>query len=69
MATDMDFQDIQDLEAARFAEAAAADSDEEVFEEGAGPKEAKTAHHIRANSSIMHLKKLLGESQYAQYAS
>ncbi|KAI0890091.1 pyruvate carboxylase [Annulohypoxylon maeteangense] len=61
MSTDMDFQDIQDLEAARKAAGAAATSsdNEDVFEEGVAPKEAKTAHHIRANSSIMHLKKLL----------
>ncbi|KAI2640386.1 pyruvate carboxylase [Hypomontagnella submonticulosa] len=59
MATTMDFQDIKDLEAAR--KAAATQNDEDVFDadEDTGPKEAKTAHHIRANSSIMHLKKLL----------
>ncbi|KAK8055786.1 pyruvate carboxylase [Apiospora rasikravindrae] len=33
--------------------------DEDVFEEGMAPKEAQTVHHIRANSSIMQLKKLL----------
>ncbi|KAI1466712.1 pyruvate carboxylase [Daldinia caldariorum] len=56
----MDFQDIQDLEAARKA-AIINDDNEDVFEEGTAPppKGAKTAHHIRANSSIMHLKKLL----------
>ncbi len=32
---------------------------EEVFEEGP-PKEAQTLHRIRANSSIMQLKKILG---------
>jgi pyruvate carboxylase len=34
----------------------------EVFEEG-GPdaKQVQTVHRIRANSSIMQLKKLLGE--------
>jgi pyruvate carboxylase len=37
----------------------AAAVDEDVFEEGMAPKEAQTVHHIRANSSIMHLKKLL----------
>lgn len=64
MATTMDFQDIKDLEAAR--KAAATQNDEDVFDadEDTGPKEAKTAHHIRANSSIMHLKKLLGELRY-----
>ncbi|KAI1661286.1 pyruvate carboxylase [Daldinia decipiens] len=54
----MDFQDIQDLEAAR--KAAISAENEDVFEEDAAPpKGGKTAHHIRANSSIMHLKKLL----------
>lgn len=57
----MDFQDIEDMEAARKA---AVSVDEDVFEEGTAPKEAKTAHHIRANSSIMHLKKLLGKSYF-----
>ncbi|KAI0013526.1 pyruvate carboxylase [Xylariaceae sp. FL0662B] len=52
----MDTQDIQELEA---VQARAESDNEDVFEEGAAPKEAKTAHHIRANSSIMHLKKLL----------
>ncbi|KAK8027654.1 pyruvate carboxylase [Apiospora marii] len=33
--------------------------DDDVFEEGMAPKEAQTVHHIRANSSIMQLKKLL----------
>ncbi|KAI0176158.1 pyruvate carboxylase [Hypoxylon sp. FL1284] len=52
----MDFQDIEDMEAAR----AAASDNEDPFEEGATPpKGGKTAHHIRANSSIMNLKKLL----------
>ncbi|KAI0540710.1 pyruvate carboxylase [Xylaria digitata] len=44
------------------AEAQAAtngDMEEVVFEEEVGPKPAKTAHHIRANSSIMHLNKIL----------
>lgn len=27
------------------------------------PKEAHTVHRIRANSTIMHLKKLLGEKE------
>lgn len=30
------------------------------------PKEAQTIHHIRANSSIMQLKKILGESQLSE---
>jgi pyruvate carboxylase len=56
-----------DLEQLRAANAALNDSNnsnEEVFEvveEEAGPRVAKTAHHIRANSSIMHLNKILGE--------
>jgi pyruvate carboxylase len=35
----------------------------DVFEEEDidEPKEANTVHHIRANSSIMHVKKILGE--------
>ncbi|KAG4219665.1 hypothetical protein PC116_g31856 [Phytophthora cactorum] len=55
----MDFQDIQDLEAARKA-AINGDNEDVIEEDAAPPKGAKTAHHIRANSSIMHLKKLLG---------
>ena len=39
-----------------------ADKYEEVFEEGEAPKEAQSMHRIRANSSIMQLKKILGES-------
>ncbi|KAK6954537.1 hypothetical protein Daesc_004504 [Daldinia eschscholtzii] len=54
----MDFQDIQDLEAARKA-AINGDNEDVIEEDAAPPKGAKTAHHIRANSSIMHLKKLL----------
>lgn len=46
--------DLKDLQAG-----SAAAVDEDVFEEGMAPKEAQTVHHIRANSSIMHLKKLL----------
>ena len=40
------------------------DSDKpaEVFEEGDAPKEAQTIHRIRANSTIMQLNKILGES-------
>lgn len=35
---------------------------EEVFEEGEAPKQAQTIHRIRANSTIMQLSKILGES-------
>jgi hypothetical protein len=38
-----------------------ADKYEEVFEEEEAPKEAQSMHRIRANSSIMQLKKILGE--------
>ncbi len=34
---------------------------EEVFEDEEAPKEAQSMHRIRANSSIMQLKKILGE--------
>lgn len=37
---------------------------EEVFEEGDAPKDQKTIHRIRANSTIMQLSKILGESIY-----
>ncbi|KAK6865497.1 pyruvate carboxylase [Apiospora arundinis] len=47
--------DLKDLKAVG-TEAAV---DEDVFEEGMAPKEAQTVHHIRANSSIMQLKKIL----------
>ena len=33
----------------------------EVFEEGMESRQAQTVHRIRANSSIMQLKKILGE--------
>lgn len=33
----------------------------EVFEEGSDIKHPHTVHRIRANSSIMQLKKILGE--------
>jgi pyruvate carboxylase len=33
----------------------------EVFEEGLDTKHPQTVHRIRANSSIMQLKKILGE--------
>jgi len=32
----------------------------EVFEEGQDARQAQTVHRIRANSSIMQLKKILG---------
>lgn len=35
---------------------------EEVFEEGEAPKQAQSIHRIRANSTIMQLSKILGES-------
>lgn len=35
---------------------------EEVFDEGAAPKEQRTVQRMRANSSIMHVNKILGES-------
>ena len=34
---------------------------EEVFEDADVPKETQTIHHIRANSTIMQLNKILGE--------
>jgi hypothetical protein len=36
------------------------DTFEEVFEDEEAPKEAQSMHRIRANSSIMQLKKILG---------
>jgi pyruvate carboxylase len=33
---------------------------EEVFEDGDVPKEARTVHRIRANSTIMQMNKILG---------
>jgi hypothetical protein len=33
----------------------------EVFEDAPDSRQAQTIHHIRANSSIMQLKKILGE--------
>jgi pyruvate carboxylase len=35
---------------------------EDVFEEGEAPKQAQSIHRIRANSTIMQLSKILGES-------
>jgi pyruvate carboxylase len=42
----------------------------DVFEEDDidEPKEANSVHHIRANSSIMHVKKILGECWRAPYS-
>lgn len=40
--------------------------DEEDVDE---PKEAQTIHHIRANSSIMNFKKILGESLRLRHLS
>lgn len=34
---------------------------EDVFEEGDMPKPTQTVHHIRANSTIMQLNKILGQ--------
>lgn len=53
---------MEDIEALRAAKAAAVMIDEDVFEEEPGPKPGRTTHHIRANSTIMHLNKILGES-------
>jgi pyruvate carboxylase len=36
----------------------------EVFEEGMDLGQAQTIHRIRANSTIMQLKKILGESHF-----
>jgi len=52
-----DIEEIKQLAAAR--EAAGQPIDEDAFEDGVAPKDMKTAHHIRANSSIMHLNKIL----------
>ena len=38
------------------------DKYEEVFEDEEAPKEPQSMQRIRANSSIMQLKKILGES-------
>lgn len=49
------------MAAADMAGAAQNDSYNEVFEEAADERQEQTIHHIRANSSIMQLKKLLGK--------
>lgn len=41
--------------------AAQNDGYNEVFEEAADERQEQTIHHIRANSSIMQLKKILGK--------
>lgn len=41
----------------------------EVFEEGMDIKQAQTVHRIRANSSIMQLKKILGKLFLADWAT
>lgn len=51
--------DIPDLKDLKAAKEAAGEDTEDVFEDGMAPKEAQTIHHIRANSSIMQLKKIL----------
>ena len=40
------------------------DAYNEVFEEAADERQEQTIHHIRANSSIMQLKKILGKTQF-----
>ena len=40
----------------------------DVFEDEEDVKEAPTVHHIRANSSIMQLKKILGVFQLLRQA-
>ena len=62
-------QRLADIEALRAAQEAAGALDENVFEEGNASKEERTAHHIRANSSIMHLNKLLGELMATESAA
>lgn len=39
----------------------------EVFEEGLDERQAQTVHRIRANSSIMQLKKILGKTLASSY--
>lgn len=38
----------------------------EVFEEGKDSQQSQTIHRIRANSSIMQLKKILGQYSFPQ---
>jgi pyruvate carboxylase len=44
------------------AEGKPADTFEEAVSDGEAPKEAQSISRIRANSSIMQLKKILGKS-------
>ncbi len=39
------------------------DTYNEVFEEAADARQEQTIHHIRDNSSIMQLKKILGKTR------
>lgn len=41
----------------------------EVFEEGMDERQVQTVHRIRANSSIMQLKKILGKIPTAAYGA
>jgi pyruvate carboxylase len=41
----------------------------EVFEEAMDSRPAQNIHHIRANSSIMRVKKILGEAPVYAYTS
>lgn len=54
---DIIFGDDKKVEA--FKEAKKADAFEEVFDDDAPPKEGASIHRIRANSSIMKLRKIL----------
>lgn len=56
------------MAAADMAGAAQNDSYNEVFEEAADERQEQTIHHIRANSSIMQLKKLLGKTSINFYS-
>lgn len=65
-----DYQPPSGIEALRAAQqAAGGDIEDAVFDEQNNTNveeaitEQRTAHHIRANSSILHLKKLLGMCQ------
>ena len=52
--------DLDELKQLKAAHDGAGDNDEVPFEEVDVAKGRQTVHHIRANSSIMHLKKILG---------
>ncbi|KAI1336911.1 pyruvate carboxylase [Xylariaceae sp. FL0016] len=47
------------IEELRAQQALVDGNNEDVFDDSAAPRGPKTAHHIRANSSIMHLNKIL----------